>query len=250
MSSDKRHRCLLAPYSRQADGEYMPTMTDACVAFHGLNGDGGRVGAANVPADYRYVTLVNSPARESQAKIYRALEAYVRTFDRQFADRTVERIKSLYLFSESPGTGKTTTACALLNEWLVAHYLGSLKRGKQPLQTPAYFFDVNEFQTRYNLATMTNDESELDVIKAEIRKCQTVPFLVMDDIGVRGATEAFRSYLHAIINCRATTGLPTIYTSNLPIEDMARIFDERLYDRMRDMCAELKFEGESKRGRR
>ena len=245
----KRHRCLLSPYSRQADGEYMPTMTDACVAFHGLNGDGGRVGAANIPADYRYITIANSPARESQAKIYKALDAYIRTFERQF-DPNADRIKSLYLFSESPGTGKTTTACALLNEWLVAHYLGSLKRGKQPLQTPAYFLDVNEFQTRYNLATLSNDEAELGTIKAEIRKCQAVPFLAMDDIGVRGATEAFRSYLHAIINHRATNGLPTIYTSNLPIEDMARIFDERLYDRVRDMCAVMEFEGESKRGRR
>lgn len=147
MTSNKRHRCLLAPYSRQADGEYMPTMTDACVAFHGLNGDGGRVGAANIPSDYRYITIANSPARESQAKIYKALDAYIRTFERQF-DSNADRIKSLYLFSESPGTGKTTTACALLNEWLVAHYLGSLKSGRQPLQTPAYFLDVNEFQTR------------------------------------------------------------------------------------------------------
>lgn len=249
MINDKQHRCLLAPYSRQADGEYMPTMTDACVAFHGLNGDGGRVGAANIPADYRYITIANSPARESQAKIYKALDVYIRTFERQF-DPNADRIKSLYLFSESPGTGKTTTACALLNEWLVAHYLGSLKRGKQPLQTPAYFLDVNEFQTRYNLATLSNDEAELGAIKSEIRKCQAVPFLAMDDIGVRGATEAFRSYLHAIINHRATNGLPTIYTSNLPIEDMARIFDERLYDRVRDMCAVMEFTGESKRGRR
>lgn len=245
----KRHRCLLAPYSRQADGEYMPTMTDACVAFHGLNGDGGRVGAANVPTDYRYVTLANSPVRASQQEIYKMLDAYVATFERQF-EADSERIKSLYLFSESPGTGKTTTAAALLNAWLVAHFLGSLKRGRQPLQTPAYFFDVNEFQTRYNLATMTNDESELDVIKAEIRKCQTVPFLVMDDIGVRWATEAFRSYLHAIINHRTTNGLPTVYTSNLPIEDMARVFDARLYDRMQDMCVDMEFTGESKRGRR
>ena len=243
----KRHRCLLAPYSRQADGEYMPIMTDVCVAFHGLNGDGGRVGAANVPTDYRYMTLANSPVRVSQPEIYKMLDVYVATFERQF-EVDGKRIKSLYLYSANPGTGKTTTAAALLNAWLVAHFLGSLKRGRQPLQMPAYFLDVNEFQTRYNLATMTNDESELDIIKAEIRKCQTVPFLVMDDIGVRGATEAFRSYLHAIINHRATNCLPTVYTSNIPIEELAQVFDERLYDRIRDQCAVLHFEGESKRG--
>lgn len=245
----KRHRCLLAPYSRQADGEYMPTITDACVAFHGLDGKSGRVGSANVPADYRHVTLANSPARESQAKIYRMLDAYVKTFERQF-DAEGGRIKSLYLYSESPGTGKTTSAVAVLNAWLVAHYLGALKRGRQPLQQPGYFLDVNEFQTRYNLATMTNDDAEMAQIRDIIRKCQTVSFLVMDDIGVRGATEAFRSYLHAIINHRTTNALPSVYTSNLPIEDMARVFDERLYDRMRDQCAEIQFGGGSKRGRR
>lgn len=227
----------------------MSTITDACVAFHGLNGTGGRVGAANVPADYRFVTLANSPVRENQPEIYRMLDAYVKTFERQFESDS-ERIKSLYLYSRNPGTGKTTSAVALLNEWLVAHFLGALKRRRQPLQLPAYFLDVNEFQTRYNLATMTNDEDEIERTRDEIRKCQTVPFLVMDDIGVRGATEAFRSYLHAIINYRTTNGLPTVYTSNFPIEDMAQVFDDRLYDRMRDQCVELHFEGESKRGRR
>lgn len=227
----------------------MPTITDACVAFHGLDGHSGRVGAANVPADYRYVTLDNSPVRASQPEIYKMLDAYMATFERQF-EPDGKRIKSLYLYSANPGTGKTTTAAALLNAWLVTHFVGSLKRGRQPAQVPAYFLDVNEFQTRYNLAAMTNDESELDGIKAEIRKCQTVPFLVMDDIGVRGASEAFRAYLHAIINYRAVNGLPTIYTSNLPIEELARVFDERLYDRVRDMCVQLHFEGESKRGRR
>jgi len=249
--SENKHasHCLLASRCKLAGTAQCNNQCPHWIAMHGMDGRGGRAGLAGVPSDYRLVTLTNSPVRASQPKIYEILDKYSATFGRQF-DEIGDRIKSVYLWSKSPGTGKTTTAAALLNEWLVAHYLGSLKRGKQPLQTPAYFFDVNEFQTRYNLATMTNDESELDVIKAEIRKCQTVPFLVMDDIGVRGATEAFRSYLHAIINHRATNGLPTIYTSNLPIEDMARIFDERLYDRMRDMCAVVEFSGESKRGKR
>jgi DNA replication protein DnaC len=160
------------------------------------------------------------------------------------------RIKSLYLWSESPGTGKTTTAVALLNSYIIEHYLGSLKRGKQPLQTPAYFLDVNSFQTDYNLATMTNDDAAMGSIKATIQRAQQAPFAVLDDIGVRSASEAFRSYVHAIVNYRTANGLPTIFTSNLPIEEMAVVFDARLYDRMRDMCAVLHFDGTSKRGRR
>jgi DNA replication protein DnaC len=217
--------------------------------MHGYSGTGGRVANANTPADYRLLTLANSPARESQAKVYATIEKYVATFERQF-EEGADRIKSLYLFSESPGTGKTTTAIAVLNEWMIAHYLGSLKRNRQAAQTPAYFLDVNAFQTDYNLATMTNDEAGINSIKAVIKRAQTAPFAVIDDIGVRSASEAFRAYIHAIINYRTVNGMPTIFTSNLPIEEMAVVFDARLYDRMRDMCAVLHFDGTSKRGRR
>jgi DNA replication protein DnaC len=137
-----------------------------------------------------------------------------------------------------------------LNEWIIAHYLGSLRRNRQPSQTPAYFLDVNAFQTDYNLATMMNDEAAMAKIKSTILQAQAAPFAVLDDIGVRSASEAFRAYVHAIINYRTANGLPTVFTSNLPIEEMAQVFDARLYDRMRDMCAVLHFGGESKRGRR
>jgi DNA replication protein DnaC len=217
--------------------------------MHGYSGTGGRVANANTPADYRLLTLANSPAHEAQAKVYATIEKYVATFERQFESDS-PRIKSLYLFSESPGTGKTTTAIAVLNEWMIAHYLGSLKRNGQAAQTPAYFLDVNAFQTDYNLATMTNDEAGINSIKAVIKRAQTAPFAVIDDIGVRSASEAFRAYIHAIINYRTVNGMPTVFTSNLPIEEMAVVFDARLYDRMRDMCAVLHFGGTSKRGRR
>ncbi|AZU61017.1 DNA replication protein [Neobacillus mesonae] len=230
--------------------------TDACnrscshyIALHGYSGKGGRMANAGTPADYRLLTLANSPARESQAKTYATLEKFCATFERQF-EAGADRIKSLYLWSDSPGTGKTTTAVAILNEWITAHYLGSLRRDRQPLQTPAVFLDVNAFQTDYNLATMTNDDAAMANIKSTILRTQHAPFAVLDDIGVRSASEAFRSYVHAIVNYRTANGLPTVFTSNLPIEEMAVVFDARLYDRMRDMCAVLHFAGESKRGRR
>mgnify|MGYP003743212091 FL=1 len=249
MTQSNANRCLLATHCKMAGGSACNNHCPHFIALHGMNAKGGRVGLAGVPSDYRLVTLTNSPVRASQPKIYEILDKYSATFGRQF-EEIGDRIKSVYLWSKSPGTGKTTTAAALLNDWLVAHYLGSLKRGRQPLQMPAYFLDVNEFQMRYNLATMTNDDAELSTIRKLIEMCQRVPFIVMDDIGVRGASEAFRAYLHAIINHRAVNDLPTIYTSNLPIEELARVFDERLYDRVRDMCMQLHFDGESKRGKR
>lgn len=248
VNADLKRKCILSERHKDGCVSCPPTCAHF-ITMHGLSGKGGRTAAANLPEDYRYVTLANSPARTEQAKNYAMLAQYVATFKRMF-DEDGERIKSLYLYSESPGTGKTTSAAALINAWLVEHYLGSLQRNRQPLQQPAMFLDVNEYQTKYNLATMTNDDAELDEVKRTMRRCMSVPFLVMDDVGIRSASESFKSIVHGIINARTTGNKPTIYTSNLPIEEMARVFDRRLYDRMRDQCAELEFGGTSKRGRR
>ena len=81
------------------------------IALEGLDGNSGRVGNAGLPKDYRGITLANSPVRTSQPAIYELLEKYVGTFGGG-------EEKSLYLWSESPGTGKTTTASALISEWI------------------------------------------------------------------------------------------------------------------------------------
>lgn len=213
------------------------------IALSGLTGDSGRIANAGIPKDYRDLTLATSPAREGQSELYTTLERYIATFGKG-------DVKSLYLWSETPGTGKTTTASALLIEWIIRDYLNAVKDGKTPKQTPGVFLDVNEFQTQYNLATMTKDDAAMERIGKRIKRVQRADFAVLDDIGVRAASEAFRSYVHAIINHRVANGLPTVYTSNLPIKEMAEVFDERLYDRMRDQCGVISFKGESKRGRR
>lgn len=241
-------KCLLDAHKRGGCVSCQATCQHR-IALEGLNGKGGRLGAAKVPSEYRDLTLATSPARTEQSKIYGMLDAYIATYERQL-DENAERIKSLYLWSESPGTGKTTTASALLNEYVVAHYLGSLKRSTQPLQRPALFLDVNTLQTDYNLATMTHDESGLSQVTETMRKAMDVSYLVMDDVGIRSASESFKSIVHAIINARTTNGKPTIFTSNLPIDEMATVFDARLADRMRDQCVVLHFAGESKRGKR
>ena len=218
------------------------------IALHGLDGNGGRVGAAGLPKDYRYVTLGNSPVRESQPEIYAALERYAKTFGRG-------EEKSLYLWSENPGTGKTTTASALLNAWIAQDYLGAIKRGEQPRQVSAYFLDVNSWQTRYNEFNRPRVPDEIAEPAAgqyykAMKRAKRAPFAVLDDIGVREASENFRADLHSIINYRVSEGKPTIYTSNLNIKEMETVFDSRLYDRIRDQCGEILFGGESNRGRR
>lgn len=220
--------------------------------MHGFDSAGGRVGAANVPSEYRMVTLQNSPARADQAAAYALIDKYAATFPRQF-DPEEDRIKSYYLFSRSPGTGKTTSAAALINEYLTCHYIGSVKRGLKPLERPAYFLDVNTWQslyTEFNRPKVPDDIAgpASRLYYAQMQAAKYAPFAVLDDIGVREDTEGFRGDLHALINYRVTNGLPTVYTSNIPISELSAVFDERLADRIRDMCVEISFAGTSKRG--
>lgn len=244
-----RHSCAYAGVADKCNGR-----CTHLVAMHGASGEGGRVASANVPRDYALLTLANTPIKEAQGDVFKKITAYIKTFTRQFENSDDDRIKSLYLFSESPGTGKTTTAATILNEYLIRHYVGSLKRNKQPLQQPAYFLDVNELQTLFNQFNRPRVPNEIAEPAAAryytmLKTSKQAPFVVMDDIGVReNCTEAFRGDLHDLINHRVTSRLPSVYTSNIPIDELATIYDARLYDRIRDLCGVVPFEGESKRG--
>lgn len=242
--------CILSIYRKDRCEQCSMTCPHK-ITLHGLDGEGGRVRGANIPQDYRFTTILNSPVRTAQKRIYETLDKYVDTFRRA----TGERIKSIYMWSESPGTGKTTTAAALINAWIAIEYLTAIKNGEQPPKVSSYFLDVNEWQTYYNNFNRPRVPDEIAEPASrryytEMERSKNADFTVLDDIGVREATEGFRSDLHTIINHRTANGLPTVYTSNLPLKDMERVFDARLYDRMRDQCAEFYFSGTSKRGRR
>ncbi|MCU5274426.1 DNA replication protein [Bacillus cereus] len=252
-------QCILSNHCSLYKSESCNRQCTSYIALYGHNGNGGRMAATSLPKEFRHLMLLNSPVKDTQPKVYKSIEAYVTTFTRQFeaneATDVKDKIKSMYLFSEETGTGKTTTAAVILNEWLIRHYIGSLQRNRQSLQVPGYFLDVNEWQTLFNEFNRSNIPREIAEKPAKeyyrrMSNAKAAPFAVLDDIGVRSATAAFRGDLHAVINHRVTNGLPTVYTSNIPIDELESVFDRRLYDRVRDLCVVLPFEGESKRGMR
>jgi DNA replication protein DnaC len=237
------------------------------IGLHGVDGTGGRVGAAKIPRDYSGVLLADSPVRDSQAKLYDTLEMYAKSFEKQFPDVQAKlaeegqtddeiRIKSLYLWSESPGTGKTTTASALLHEWILRSYIGYLKRGVSPKQRLGYFLDANALQREYNAFNRPKVPDSIanpaaDRYYKALERGKHTPFVVLDDIGMRDATDGFRGDLHDVINYRVTNEMPSIYTSNIPIKELPDVFgEERLADRIGDMTQEFHFKGASKRGKR
>lgn len=262
--------CILSNKCKLAGSVECTRQCGLFVGLHGQDSLGGRIGSANIPRDYRNVTIETSPVGPSQATIYADMLNYAGTFERQF-DQSASLgnpLKSVYLYSKEPGTGKTTTAVALLHEWIKTHYIGSLKRKQTPLQTPGFFLDVTAWQQLYNQFNRPKvpdriAEPASAKYYAQMEKARTAPFAVLDDIGVRNVTEGFRGDLHTVVNYRVTNNLPTVYTSNLPIKyegqkelalkpyDLEDLLDERrLVDRIRDRCMVETFRGESKRGKR
>ena len=153
-------QCILSNHCSLYKSESCNRQCTSYIALHGHSGNGGRMAATNLPKEYRHLTLQDNPVRASQPKVYKSIEAYVTTFSRQFEVGASldpkDKIKSMYLFSEETGTGKTTTAAVILNEWLIRHYIGSLQRNRQSLQVPGYFLDVNEWQTLFNEFNRSN----------------------------------------------------------------------------------------------
>lgn len=199
---------------------------------------------AGIPKDYQHIYLDNSPAKDDQQRIYKILDRYVGKFTES------GNIPNLYLYSQETGTGKTTTACAILNEYIRRRYIYLTKENLTVPETLGAFLDLNKMQSRYNLANLSKDSDELERMFQDIKHYTQIPFIVIDDIGVRNASESFRSLIHMIINDRITNQLPTVYTSNIHVDSLHRIFDERLQDRIKDKSVELHFVGESKRGRK
>lgn len=217
--------------------------------LHGASGKGGRIGASRVPKEYQSVTVDDLTFNQPMFK------AYCESFKRDSDGTTATRIKSLYLWSQETGTGKTTTASAVLNEFHLTHAIKSWKTGVKPNDYPTFFIDVNELQELYNrfnrpgIPQDVREEASREYYR-RIGLAKDADMVAFDDVGVRSATEGFRGDLHTVINHRTVQQLPSIYTSNIPIQSMSEVYDQRLYDRMRDLTVAIEFTGESKRGLR
>ena len=116
----------------------------------------------------------------------------------------------LYIYSETKGSGKTMLACCLLNE-ITKRYVCSVK-----------FINILDFIEMTKKGADSGSEDVKAVYQAGL--------LVVDDIGVQMAKEWIDTVLYRLINDRYANRLPTIYTSNLPVDGLK--IDDRITDRI------------------
>jgi DNA replication protein DnaC len=87
----------------------------------------------------------------------------------------------------------------------------------------------------------TYDSSSLQTEQSVIAHYASVRLLVLDDFGTVRPTDWVLSILYSIINRRYEWIKKTVFTSNLTLEDIARVYgDDRITSRIDRMCRKVR----------
>lgn len=134
--------------------------------------------------------------------------------------------KGLYLWSETPGSGKTFLSCCLVQSI-------NIKYGCRLRFITALDY-LSIVKDSYKRQDGERDRSKI------YRECE---LLVVDDIGAQKSGEWQQSEIFRLINARMENGLVTIYTSNFPTEKLN--LDNRVINRIQKSSIELQMPEES-----
>lgn len=139
--------------------------------------------------------------------------------------------QGLYIHG-SAGVGKTHIAYALL------------KAGYEVLHKNTKIYNTTEL-----LHSMRNDFNKdcnkEYCISNEVRDYRGI--LIFDDIGAEKLSEWVQETFYLIINKRYNDMLPTIFTSNLSVPQLAEHFGDRITSRIVGMCDIVEIKGEDRR---
>lgn len=142
-------------------------------------------------------------------------------------------VRPFLLLTGNKGTGKTHLAAAALWEAYVLHGV----RGR--------FEVVPDLLARMRATYEQRDEDNAPSIAQMGEWLQTVPLLVLDDLGLGNESPWVVERLYLIVNARYNARRPTIVTTNRPLGSL----DGRLVDRLGDwqVSTVVPFTGRSRR---
>lgn len=138
--------------------------------------------------------------------------------------------KGLYIWG-SVGSGKTHAAYAIFKK---------LKEANVAVR----FHNTTEliFEIRRDFERDAYNKTRLDE-----RLPDYEGILILDDIGAERLTDFVLETFYLIVNTRYNQQLPTIFTSNLPISELAERIGDRAASRIVEMCDIVKLDGEDRR---
>jgi DNA replication protein DnaC len=220
--------------------------------FHGASGGGGIWKLADIPKSYGRIRVNELPFAKENPVAYTLIKDFCGD-----VIRYANKGRGLYLYSvpnpENPkgtGTGKTTAAVTILNEFLVARVAEHIRDIRRVDDIPGMFVNVSKYQNLFNSqfrGTKAMQEEASDRFYYRKGYLISVELLVLDDIGVRDATEAFMNEMYEVIDERTSEQRATIFTSNVPLESIAASLDDRIASRIEGMSTPVFFEGRDHR---
>lgn len=175
------------------------------------------VGAANIPKRFAECTFKSYPVSEQTRPIVERVQSWA---------TGAEKKGSLLLYG-SFGTGKTGLAVSCLR--------ATIEREQSSL-----FFTVpallDAIRATYAPDSKVDERKVIDAVK-------NAPFLVLDDLGAERVTEWVAEKLFTVINHRHDEELPTVFTSNLDMAQLAAHIGERTAWRIVEMAEVVKVDG-------
>lgn len=167
-----------------------------------------RTQRAMIPPEYnrKYVSSFNwSLYGESTKPLENIVSKFIFNYSK-FKDKGM----GLYIYSKAKGSGKTMLSCIILNEISSKHGINTK------------FVTATDYLTMTKQSYRGSDE--------EVNMVRRAGLLVMDDIGTQLNREWIDSTFYELVNYRYNNKMPTIYTSNTPIDSLK--MDERITDRI------------------
>lgn len=241
--------CMFKNSCKNSNTELCNSLCYPYILLHGSNGKKGFYGLSGVPKAYKNVTLETLPIQAENPKAYAVIKKYIE----KIIPVIEEKGLGLFLYSVpnkenifGTGTGKTTSAVAILNTYIIEAARHHLKGIKRITKNPALFVKASTLQNVYNSqfrGTVEKQQEASNKFYSLKDKMEKVDLLVIDDIAVRDITEAFKNELYEILDYRATESKATIFTSNIPLSELSKYLGERIVSRIEGMTMLVEFYG-------
>jgi len=161
-------------------------------------------------------------ARDPNA--YNICRDYARTFK--------ENKKESLMLTGPAGTGKTHLAVATVD------YIARLKH---KLLKRIIFVTVPDMVEMVRRKLFIDPKIlKKDIYKDSLLECD---LLVLDDLGAESMTDWTKDLVHQLIDFRYRENLPIVITTNLTLDKVKKLYGERVFSRIYEMCQGIELSG-------
>lgn len=125
------------------------------------------------------------------------------------------------------------------------HTLYALARGaEEKLRVPVQFYNTTDLMRRIRDDFGRGAYDKEHVLE---RILSSKGVLILDDVGAERLTDWVLEQFYLIVNHRYEENLPTLYSSNMTIPQLAEILGDRITSRIVETCDIVALDGEDRR---